>query len=93
MLRQTIPLTMLTDSSSLFSVITRSTTTLEKRLMIDLATVRDAYAAQELSDVGLLRHETNPADGLTRAARCPALEDVLDSGKLNFPVEQWVVRQ
>jgi hypothetical protein len=37
MLDRTIPIQVFTDSLSLFDVITRSTTTVEKRLMIDIA--------------------------------------------------------
>lgn len=43
MLRRKLPVEMLTGSKRLFVVITRSTTYREKRLMIDLSVVKEAY--------------------------------------------------
>lgn len=62
------PLAMLTDSESLFKCIVKSTTTTEKRLMIDIEAAREAYCKQEISDIGWIRYEDNPADGLTKPA-------------------------
>jgi len=62
MLGKSIPLTMFTDSKSLFDVITKCSITTEKRLMIDIKSVREAYDRQEGSDVGFLRSEFNAAD-------------------------------
>lgn len=87
-----LPLAILTDSESLFKTIVKSTTTTEKRLMIDIREAREAYGKQEISDVGWIRSEDNPADGLTKPAPCAALERLMDMGSLDTPVQQWVVR-
>lgn len=34
--------------------------------MIDIETVRDSYANYEISNVGFIGGENNPADGLTK---------------------------
>lgn len=65
MIGSAIPLKMFTDSDSLFKTIVQSTTTTERRLMIDIEAAREAYGRQEISDVGWIRSEDNPADGLT----------------------------
>ena len=62
---QHLPLVMLKDSKQMFDVITRASHTTEKRLMIDVAAAREAYKRYEISNVGLVRSEHNPADGLT----------------------------
>lgn len=49
---QNQPLAMLTDSDNLFKTIVKSTTTTEKRLLIDIEAATDAYSRQEISDVG-----------------------------------------
>ena len=48
---------MLMDSSSLFDVFTKNSTTTEKRLMIDVAAAREAYKSFEISDFGNIRSQ------------------------------------
>jgi Reverse transcriptase (RNA-dependent DNA polymerase) len=94
MLGRKVPLSLLTDSKSLFDIITKSSSTLEKRLMIDVAAARESYANEELSDIGLIRGEHNPADAFTKdspAAR-KMLETILTSGSLDHPIVQWIYR-
>ena len=83
---------MFTDSESLFKVIVKSTTTTEKRLMIDIKAGREAYDASEISDVGWVSSNDNPADGLTKEKRCSLLEKLLDSGRLDVVAKQWIIR-
>jgi hypothetical protein len=92
MLRQKVPLTILTDSKSLFDVIIKSSTTSKRRLMIDITAVRNAYNDQELSDVGFVRTKYNPADSFTKIGHCEALETIVKTGVCDLPIEQWVIR-
>ena len=87
-----IPVRMLTDSKSLFDTITRRSQTSEKRLLIDLATVRDSYRRKEITDVAWIRSEYNLADSMTKSSRENILTEVLHTGVLNHPIEQWIVR-
>lgn len=91
--RQVPVLAMLTDSKGLFDVITKNSITSERRLMIDLLAARQAYSRLEISDIGLVRTQYNPADAFTKVGRCSALERMLDLGVIDHPVEQWVIRQ
>jgi Reverse transcriptase (RNA-dependent DNA polymerase) len=92
MLDRTIPIQVFTDSLSLFDVITRSTTTVEKRLMIDIAAAKEAYKEGTLDTIGFIRTRFNPADAFTKIGRCQALEDILTKGEIDHPIEQWVER-
>ena len=83
---------MLTDSKSLFDVITKYSHTAEKRLMIDITSVRDAYNMEEISNVGFVRTAYNPADAFTKVDKCQALETILSTGSCALPIEQWVIR-
>jgi hypothetical protein len=58
-----------TDSLSLFDVITRSTKTSEKRLMIDIAAAKAAYKEGTLDTIGFIRTRFNPADVFTMIGR------------------------
>ncbi len=42
---------MFTDANSLFHILTTSSTTTAKRLILDVQTVRNAYAAHEIYNV------------------------------------------
>ncbi len=89
---KSIPLKMYTDSKSLFDVITKSSTTLEHRLMIDVLSVREVYQKQELSDIGFVRSDQNPANGFAKPNACKALEELFLSGSYCPQVEQWIIR-
>eukprot|EP00171_Calliarthron_tuberculosum_P002100 IDg2100t1 len=75
-------------STTVFDVITRASNTTEKRLMVDFAATRDSYNNHEISNVGLVTHATNIADGLTKPTFCKALDTVLSSGFDRTPVVQ-----
>ncbi|MEM6805930.1 MAG: hypothetical protein AAF696_31325 [Bacteroidota bacterium] len=47
-----IPLRIITYSKSLFDIITRNSSSIEKRLMIDIKSVRHGYESMEISDIG-----------------------------------------
>jgi ribosomal protein L10 len=79
---------MYTDSLSLFYVITKSSTTAEKRLMIDLVVVREAYYRMEIAQLSFLRTKWNPADALTKVSRNTYLEIILKTGAIDHPVAQ-----
>ena len=85
-------LTLLTDSKSLFDVLVTSSTTTEKRLMIDIAAIREAYQSTEIHNVAHVRGDHNPGDAFTKVGKCLALNRILESGILDLPVNQWIVR-
>ena len=65
-LNKVILLRMLTDSLSLFDVLTKATVTTEKRLMIDLQNVKDSYHNNEIYHVAFILSENTLADPLTK---------------------------
>ncbi len=66
--------------------------TQERRIIIDLHAVRDVYAVHEISNIDFIRGPNNPADGLTKIGKCHALYHLLQTGKCDFTVDQWVLR-
>jgi hypothetical protein len=63
-----IPILVLTDSLSLFDVITKASKTAEKRLMIDLSVLKQAYD-RRVETIVFVRTEHNPAEMLTKVTR------------------------
>ncbi|KAI1007193.1 hypothetical protein K3495_g1026 [Podosphaera aphanis] len=60
-----IPLEIYTDSKSLYDCVIRLGTTLEKRMMIDVMVIRDAYEEREITEIKWIAGDTNPADSMT----------------------------
>ena len=91
-LRTRLPIKMLTDSKTLFDVVTRGTLTTERRLVIDLMAVRESYARGDVSDIGHVRSEHNLADELTKASDCVRLLALMRKSRVNHAVNEWITR-
>ena len=87
-LDRTVPLEIYTNSRSLFDLLNKCSQTQERRLMIDLQGVWDAYKSQDISNFGFIRGPNNPADGMTRPSKGVSLHDLLRTGKAIFSVDQ-----
>lgn len=82
-----VPLMILTDSKSLFDIITKCSQTKERRLIIDLQSVRDVYACHEITNIGFIRGPKNPADDMIKIGHCAALEYLLQTGRASFKID------
>lgn len=85
-----IKVIMCADSKRLFDAITRLTGVTEKRLLIDITALRQAYTTGELSNVALVSSESNIADGLTKRNRSHALQALMNSGTLSIEIRNWI---
>jgi hypothetical protein len=89
-----IPLLLLTDSESLYSTLTRGKYTKERRLLLDIAAVWQAYKMHELLNIGVIDSAHNLADGLTKLKprTAPnALLTVLKAARVDHPIRRWVI--
>ena len=91
-LQVNLPLILCTDSKSLYDCIVRLGTTQEKRLMIDVMCLRQAYETRLITEVRWIRGESNPADAMTKAKPCTALTQLIDTNIINVQAEGWVER-
>ena len=83
---------LMTDSKSLFDIISKVSRTSEKHIMLDIHSVRQAYQAHEISNIGFFRSCDNLADGLTKPKMKKALFEILRSGVHEVRCEQWILR-
>lgn len=88
-----IPVIVCTDSYSLFECMVKLGTTKEKRLMIDIMSIRQSYEARELTEIRWVNGDDNPADAMTKSNPNKALETFIDTNKLTVRVEGWVERK
>ena len=82
---------MLSDSKSLFDVITKCSQTTEKRLMIDILVVREAYEDNKISNVGFIRTDQNSADAMTKMMHSKVLSRLMNQNKCDVIVDRWVI--
>lgn len=92
MVGRKLTLQIFTNSKSIFDIITKNSKRTEKRLQIDTHVVRQAYELYEISDVGFVRSENNPAGAFTKIGHNSALAIILNYNRCDFDVERWVYR-
>lgn len=73
---------LLTDSRSLFDVISTVFSTSEKRMILDIAAAREGFRYKLIPDIGLVRSSENAADGLTKCMHQRTLQKILMDGSL-----------
>ncbi len=66
----------------------------EKRLLIDIAAIREAYTNGDLTNVAHVASEFNLAIVFTKAnADTTMLRELTSTGKLTHPINQWIIPQ
>jgi hypothetical protein len=77
-----LPLVLCTDSKSLYDCLIKLGTTQEKRLMIDIMCLRQAYKRREIAEVKWIKGDSNPADSMTKNKPSNALKLLLDTNNI-----------
>lgn len=86
------PVTMhlYTDSKTLFQSVINLTSMTEKRLLIDIATLREAYRSGDLEHLAHIDTADNPADAMTNPRSTAALVRALQTNTLEHKVNMSV---
>lgn len=88
-----IPLVIYTDAKSLFEGLVGINATTEKRLMIDLTMLRQAYELKEIAEVVWIPSAQNPADAMTKDNASFALKKLMDDNTVDISPKSWVERR
>ena len=81
-----------TDLFSLYECLVKLGTTKEKRLMIDIISLRQSYEQRELFEIRWIHGQDNPADAMTKDGANRALQSFVDTNRLTLRVQGWVNR-
>ena len=87
-----VPLITCTDSKSLYDCLVKLGTTNEKRLMIDVMSLRQSYERREIAEVKWIDGKSNPADAMTKSKPCAALRQLVDTNRIELNEMEWVER-
>ena len=91
--KKPLPLIICTDSKSLYDCLVKLGTTREKRLMIDIMSLRQSYERREIAEVKWIDGNTNPADAMTKSRPCQALKNLIETNKIELKASEWVDRE
>ena len=88
-----LPLILCTDSKSLYDCLVKLGTTAEKRLMINIMCLCQAYKHREIAEVKWIKGESNHADSMTKNKGSTTLKLLIDLNKIRLDIEEWVERK
>jgi hypothetical protein len=83
---QDLPLCIYTDSRSLYKCLVKLSTTAEKRLMVDVMALRQAYERREIMYIVWINAKSNVADALTKHKANTALKKLIDTNMIELDV-------
>ena len=83
-----LPLILYTDSKSLYECLVKLGTTQEKRLIIDIMCLRQAYERREIIEVKWIKGNSNLADAMTKSNSTNALKRLINTNTLQLKVEE-----
>jgi hypothetical protein len=92
-LQTQVPLVICVDSKSLYDCLVKLGTTQEKRLMIDVMCLRQAYERRQIAEVKWVEGTSNPADSMTKSKASRALGQLIDSNRIDLKQVGWVERE
>lgn len=92
-MKNNILLYIFRDSESISDTATTSKRLHELRLMNDIAEIRRAYRLNDISSIGWVRSYQKIAGKFTRYVENDILDDAMQTGNLEFDIEQWIFKE
>ncbi len=85
-----ISLILITDSKSLYDCLIRLSTTIEKRLMIDVMTLRQFYERREITEMIWIHDINNSIDSMIKIKSSTVLKTMIDINQISLNTIEWV---
>ncbi len=87
-----ISLILITNSKLIYDCLIRLEITVEKRLMIDVMTLRQCYERREITEVKWIHETNNSIDSMIKTKSSTVLKTMIDINKINLDTIEWVER-
>ena len=85
-LNKDVPLVICTDSKSLYNCLVKLGITQEKRLIIDIICIKEAYKQREIAQVKWINSKSNPINSITKSKPTNALKNLINTNKIDLRV-------
>jgi hypothetical protein len=92
MLDVVVLLILATNSKSLYDCLVRLRTTIEKRLMIDVMTLRQCYERREIPEMKWVHETNNSVDSMIKIKSSSVLKTIIDINQINLNTTKWIER-
>ncbi len=92
-LGRAIPVHLLTDTKSLFEIISKGTRTSEKRIILDIHAAREAYQTRKIPNISFVRSNEKITDVLTKSKIQKSLLRMLTTDEHEVIGELWILRK
>ncbi len=93
MLNVVVSLILETSSKSLYDCLVRLKTTIKKRLMMNVMTVRQCYEWHEIIEMKWVHEINNSFDSMTKIKSLSTLKTLIDINQINLDIIKWVERR
>ncbi len=90
MLNIIISLILVIDSKFLYDCLVRLEITVEKRLMMNVITLRQFYERREITEIKWIHESNNFVDSMTKSKSFSALKTIIDINRINLDTIEWV---
>jgi hypothetical protein len=87
-----LPLTVYTNSKWLYECLVKLGTTQEKRLMVDIMCLRQAYERRQITEIVWIDRNSNPADAMMKSKPCQALHDLINTNRISLKTTSRLAR-
>ena len=87
-LNKDIPLVVYINSKSLYNCLVKLGTTQEKRLIIDVMCIREAYKRREIAQVKWINSKSNLTNSITKSKPTNALKNLINTNKIDLQVQE-----
>jgi hypothetical protein len=81
-----------TDFLFFYECLVKLGTIKEKRLMIDIIAIRQAYERQEVRNIRWINNRNNPADAITKGTPNHVFKELINTNRLVLRLQGWVKR-